>query len=294
MTKRLSVLQVGKYYKPYIGGTENYLYNLVHELKKDLDVSVVVSNTRPVSQTSDDEGINVNKIARFGSIFSLPINITMPFWLKKIEADVLHFHLPNPLSVLFYLLVKPKGRVIVTYHCDICRQKVFNPLINPLIDLFLNNARKIIVSSPNIIENSILLRRYKEKCVVISFGIDIERFDPSPEILEKAKTIKNRYGQRLLLFVGRLVYYKGLEYLIKAMKSIDARLLIIGDGPLSSDLKKLAKKTGVEDKISWIGSLKNEDTAPYYHACEVFVLPSSDVSEGFGIVQLEAFACSKP
>lgn len=291
---RLKVLQIGKYYRPYIGGTENHLVTLVNELQKEVDIDVFVANTKSNTSVENDNGVNVFRLSSIGNFFSVPLTLSLPFWLKRQAADILHFHLPNPLSVFSYFLVRPKGRIVVSYHSDIVRQKFFNPLFNPFLFRFLKKAQTIIVSSDALLKNSVVLQRFKDKCKVISHGIDINHFRADTQVLEKSKEIRQKYGGPLILFVGRLVYYKGLEYLLKAMQNINVKILIVGDGPLKRRLKKIAKKLGIGDKVIWMGAIKNEDIAPYYYACDVFVLPSSLRAESFGIVQLEAFACRKP
>lgn len=291
---RMRVLQIGKYYHPYIGGTENHLLTLVKELKKEVKVIVLVANTRFKTSVERDDGVDIYRIARLGSLFSLPLTLSMPLWLKRQKADILHFHLPNPLSVLSYFLSRPKGKIVVTYHSDIIRQRFFNPLFNPFLMKFLKRTEAIIVTSDNLIKNSPILRRFRDKCKIIPYGIDTSRFQADGKVIKKAEEIRQKYGSPLILFAGRLVYYKGLEYLLKAMKDVKARLLIVGSGPLENRLKKLARHYEVCDKVIWIGEIENEKIAPYYYASNVFVLPSSIKAESFGIVQLEAFACGKP
>jgi rhamnosyl/mannosyltransferase len=94
------------------------------------------------------------------------------------------------------------------------------------------------------------------------------------------------------LGVGRLVYYKGFEYLVRAMKEVEGHLVIIGDGPLRGELERLAESLGVSGRVSILTDVN--DTRPYYQSADVFVLPSIARSEAFGIVQLEAMACSVP
>ena len=136
--------------------------------------------------------------------------------------------------------------------------------------------------------------RFKDKCQVIPFGINIEEFRLTPEIAKKAQEIREKYKEPLILFVGRIVPYKGLRYLIEAMKEIEAQLLIIGKGPLENRLKRLAKRLGIGNKIIWTGEVNRKDLISFYHACALLVLPSISNSEAFGIVQLEAFTCGKP
>jgi rhamnosyl/mannosyltransferase len=104
--------------------------------------------------------------------------------------------------------------------------------------------------------------------------------------------IRALHGPRIVLGVGRLIYYKGFEYLVEAMRDIDARLLIIGEGPLRERLTTLARTLGIADRVTLLGTV--QDAFPYYQAADVFVLPSIARSEAFGLVQLEAMACGTP
>ena len=99
-----------------------------------------------------------------------------------------------------------------------------------------------------------------------------------------------------MLFVGRLVYYKGLEYLIEAMRWVpDAVLVVVGTGPLRGRLQRLSEQwLGCPGKVVFLGAVAEHDLCAWYHACDVFVLPSVELSEAFGLVQLEAMACAKP
>ena len=107
------------------------------------------------------------------------------------------------------------------------------------------------------------------------------------------ENLRKRFGQRTILSVGRLVYYKGIEFLVRAMTKVDARLVIIGDGPLRDKLEREAASNGITDRIIFLGEV-DDNLVNYYHASDVFALPSCERSEAFGIVQLEAMACGIP
>jgi rhamnosyl/mannosyltransferase len=291
---RIRVLQIGKYYYPYVGGTENHLYTLVNELKKEVDIKILVSNVRFKTNIERDDGVSIYRLATLGRLFSLPLTFSLPFWLRRLNGDILHFHLPNPLAVISFFLARPSGKIIVSYHSDIVRQRFFSPLLNLFLLRFLKKAEAIIVTSKNLIDNSYILKRFRDKCKIIPHGIDLNKFILTPEVTKEAEEIKQKFGSPIVLFVGRLVYYKGLEYLLGAIRKIEVHLLVIGDGPLGKRLKKIAHNLGVSHKISWIGKIDNEKLAPYYYASDIFVLPSAIKAESFGLVQLEAFACEKP
>jgi rhamnosyl/mannosyltransferase len=161
---------------------------------------------------------------------------------------------------------------------------------HPILKRALDKSSAIIASSPNYIETSPVLSAYPSRCHVIPFGIPIDNFLTADSTAVAA--IREQYGSRLIVSVGRLVYYKGIEYLIEAMASIDAHLLIIGDGPLRGKLEAKAREHGVSDRVTMLGHV--EDLTPYYHAADVFAFPSIARSEAFGIVQIEAMACGKP
>ncbi len=290
----MKVLQVSKLYPPVIGGVENHLYLLANELKDRVETKVLVANTRLKTEIKREKNLEIIRVASFGRLFSLPLPLSFPLWFKGMNSDILHFHLPFPLGVISYLLMRPKGKVVVTYHSDIIRQRLFRIFYRPFLMRFLKRADCIITASPNLRDNSPVLKRFKDKCEVIPFGIDLEEFRLTPEIAEKAQEIKGKYKGPLILFAGRLVSYKGLKYLIEAIKEVEARLLIIGKGPLEARLKRLAKRWGIENRIIWIGKVDKRDLVSFYHACDLLILPSISNNEAFGIVQLEAFACGKP
>src|SRR5262249_22178391 len=120
--------------------------------------------------------------------------------------------------------------------------------------------------------------------------VDLAKFDRFDE--DEVERIRRRYGPRIVVSVGRLIYYKGLEYLIDAMIRVSGRLLVIGDGPLRPRLERQAVVRNSGDRAIFLGEVR--DIVPYYHAAYVFVLPSVARSEAFGIVHLEAMACGKP
>ena len=112
--------------------------------------------------------------------------------------------------------------------------------------------------------------------------------------MKKIHSIQDKFKNKIVLFVGRLIYYKGLEYLIKSIPQINAHFILIGGGPLKNTLKQMTKDLKVENKITFFESMDEDELISYYYACDLFVLPSIANSEAFGIVQLEAMTCGKP
>ncbi len=292
--EKLRVLQIGKYYPPYKGGFESSLYTLVDGLKDAIQLKILVSHIKRKTVIERDKGLTIIRLASFGRILSQSVTPALFFWIKRLKADIIHLHLPNPLAMIAYLAAAPKGKLIISYHNDIIRQKIAMVFLRPLLIKALRRADAIVITSENLMNSSLVLQKFRGKCQVIPHGIDINRFEETPQVLKESARIRSRIDKPLILFVGRIVYYKGLEYLISAMRDVEAKLMIVGSGPLTRRLKMLAKARGVEDKIFWQGSVSDELLPAYYHACQLLVLPSSSSSESFGLVILEAQASGRP
>jgi len=290
----MKVLQINKLYYPFTGGVEKVAYDISNQLSDKVEMDVLVANDKFKKVQEKINGANIYRSASLGRYFSMPVAPTFPFDLKQFDADIYHYHLPFPLGVVSHLLTNPNGKTVVTWHSDIVKQKNILKLYKPFLMKFLEKADKIVTTSPNMIGSSPLLQPFKDKCTVIPLGIDPKDFVLTYEEETKVNKIKKNYNKPIIFFVGRLVYYKGIKYLIKAMQNIDAQLLIGGTGPLESELKSQVKEYNLEDRVEFLGYVADEDLSAYYHASEMFVLPSVAKSEAFGIVQLEAQACGKP
>jgi rhamnosyl/mannosyltransferase len=273
---------------------ETVLRNLCQAIKAQVELRVLVAHTAPTTIREIVEGVDVTRAASWGMAASTSLCPTFPKLMKSFDADMVHLHEPNPLAVLSYLRIKPRGKLIISFHSEVVRQQVLGKLYRPYLARILHRADRIVVGSPAPMEHWTTLAPVREKCAVVPFGIDVRPFQDIERCADAVKEIRHRFGEPLILFVGRLVYYKGLEYLIDAMREVSARLLIIGDGPLKSKLTQAIQTNGLRNKVVLLGERSQEQLMAYYHACDLFVLPSIHKSEAFGIVQLEAMACGKP
>ncbi|QCW04937.1 glycosyltransferase [Natrinema pallidum] len=286
----MNILQVNKYYYPQIGGIEQVVKNIAEGLPDTYRTRVLAARPRGVGSSEEYNGVAVTKASSLGAVQSVPLAPSFPFRLRSEmrDADIVHHHLPNPLSTVSHLTLGTKDKpVVATYHSDIVRQKTALQIYQPVLKRFLERVDRILVTSQRLLEHSTMLQPYKRKCEVVPLSVDLDAIDDenSEDLGVKGRTI---------LFVGRLNYYKGVEYLIDAMKSIDATLLIVGDGERRSELEQRAKKRGIEDRIRFLGRVSDEHLASAYRSSDLFVLPSVAPSEAFGIVQLEAMARGTP
>lgn len=290
--RKLKVLHVGKFYPPYMGGIETHLQNLCNELKDLVDLKVLVSSS--TKQTIDDtvEGVAVTRVGTRATLSAAPISPGLVSRIRREAADIVHLHHPNPIAVMAYLMSGHRGRLVITYHSDIVRQKKLGAAFQPFLDRSLAWADAIIATSPNYLATSTVLQAHKERCEVLPYGIPVEQFADRDE--EAVARIRAQFGSRLVITVGRLIYYKGFDVLVQAMKNVHGTLLVVGDGPLRAELEAQAHALGIADRVHFLGEIHNRDIAAYYHASDVFALASVARSEAFGIVQLEAMACGVP
>jgi rhamnosyl/mannosyltransferase len=151
-------------------------------------------------------------------------------------------------------------------------------------------ASRIIVTSERYLRSSEELRPFREKCCVIPLGINVDR--RAMRTMEDVFELRRLESEPLILAVGRLVPYKGFDVLIRALRHIDGKLLLIGEGPEAGALRSLAEREGVAHKLEMPGRV--DDLRPYFYRASMFVLPSTTRAEAFGLVQLEAMATGLP
>jgi len=287
----MRVLQLGKFYDPFVGGMETVLKEICESLAEQVQFQVIVANTR-CRTVHENRKVPVTRVASLGRLFSCSMAPSFPLWARRFDADLIHVHLPNPLAELSALIADRNIPVVAHFHSDIVRQRNLLRLYGPFLDAFYRRANCIIVPTPRHIEISRFVSKYREKCRIVPYGIPVSRFELDETGCKKVDELRD--GLPSVLCVGRLVTYKGVEFLVRALEDIKARLWIIGTGPLEGALRNLAQEKGLANRIEFLGRVSAQDLVAYYHACDVFVLPSITNAEMFGVVQLEAMACRKP
>jgi glycosyltransferase involved in cell wall biosynthesis len=298
--KSLKVCLLGKYYPPAPGGIETYVRTLARaQSELGASVRVLCVNHGPGPTVVEQDGpVEITRLRRVGSALKLDFCPELLGALRRIEADVLHLQVPNPTMVLALLLARLRRPLVVTYHSDVVVQKLRAAMFRPLERLVYRDVRVILPSSPTYPGGSSFLRPYAERIRVLPMGIDLKPYmEPSADDRARAVRVRAEHGRGgpLWLCAGRLVYYKGFLNAIRALRKIDGRLVLIGDGPDEALLRAEADRLGVADRVDFLGSVPSYlDIVPYYLAADAFWFPSNARSEAFGLVQVEAMASGCP
>lgn len=293
-TGKIKVLQVNKLYCPWIGGVERVVQQIAEGLKDSTDMKVLVCQQKGRGVIESINGVTVHKASSFGMYFSMPISFDffIQFFKLSKEADIIHIHMPFPLADLALLLSGYKGRVVLWWHSDIVKQKKLLIIYRPFLKWLLKRADLIMVATKGHVDYSDFLLPYSDKCKVIPFAVD-------PSLLIKSEPdvpVSNKTSITCsILYVGRLVYYKGCDILISAMSKVHgAELMIVGDGPLKEALISQTEKLNISNIVHFAGTLSDSKLSEAFSSCDFFVLPSVEKSEAFGLVQIEAMAYGKP
>lgn len=297
----MRILQVNKFYYPYIGGVEKVVQQISEELLNEPEVEneVLACHLQRRDTRMEIRGVKVILAGSLRKLLGMPISPSFRklFAREANGRDIVDFHMPFPLAAWSLKALKtPETKVVVHYHADIVRQKKLKWAYGPAMERLLSRASAIVVSSPNLRDQSEMLRPFRDKCRVVPFMMS----PPDPSVVARkkvdalSKEIGLPSGIPVVLYVGRFVYYKGLPFLLEAMAGVDATLMMVGDGPMKSELQEQARKLGIADRVFWKSGVSDEDLPMHYALGDLFVLPSSATTEAYGIVQMEALVSGLP
>ncbi|MCQ2491252.1 MAG: glycosyltransferase [Ruminococcus sp.] len=298
MGREFSVLEVNKAYYPHIGGIESLVRQYSEELGQfGVQVRTLVCRDGRGGTIHDQvNGVKVTRAGSLGTYFSCPLSLSFIRLFRKMakNADAVHINVPFPLADAALLLSGYKGKVAVSWHSDIVKQKKLMLFYRPFMMYLLRRADIIFTATQGHIDNSDVLTRFREKCCILPYGIDTEQYlsiERKPFLTERL-TDKNAVK---VFFTGRLVYYKGVDVLLRAFRKVKGcELFIAGTGQLGDELRHYVDTHEMSDKVHFLGFLPDDELRQAYADCDIFVLPSVVKSEAFGIVQLEAMVYGKP
>ncbi|MFQ5884402.1 MAG: glycosyltransferase family 4 protein [Thermoplasmata archaeon] len=297
----MRIVQVSPYFYPHVGGVESHVLDLSKELvSRGHHVSVLTTNLGKMPDKESMMDVEVIRLKPLSTMFQTPIVPRTERHLKNAKVDIVHSHSPPPLSSYYAARGCQTANLpfIITYHCDveipILMGKVIAGLYRRTLESYtVKSARKIIVTSESYHATSRTVWKYHPR--IIPNAVDANRFNPEVDGSE----IREKHGigpnEHVILFVGRMVWHKGMEYLIEASKYLEnTKFLVVGSGENLESYKSMAMKSGVADRVLFTGRLSWSDLPKCYAASDVFVLPSISRLEAFGITTLEAMATGKP
>lgn len=300
------VLHVGKFFPPHRGGMESFLADLIEEQRKQGLYAIGLVHGQP----RQDDPSWLHRVRVQTEVLYAPMGMGFPFKLRRLirefEPDVIHLHMPN--NAAFWALIMRSARRIpwvVHWQSDVVPSKVRRALsaaymlYEPFERAILAQAYSVIATSPPYLSASPTLQPWLEKCCIVPLGLT----DQSPLVAaaqpDEVRASHWRPGAFRLLSIGRLVYYKGFETLIRAVSSIaGVQLLIAGEGDMRPALEALIKsfetETGQPSPVQLLGSVSEALKHELFETCDVFCLASCERTESFGLVLIEAMQHSKP
>ncbi len=312
------VLHIGKYFPPHVGGMETYLLNLMHALAALNITPCALVHQSKTSLTSVEESFSANgsalrvvRAATWCQLLFTPISPGFPLVLhrliKRDQPDLLHLHLPNPSA--FWALALPSARRlpwVIHWQSDVLTDKshwllrLAYRFYSPLESALLKKAATVVVSSPPYFATSQPLAKISEKCVVIPLGIH-DRFgnqthnDSAVVRAREGKTSAETAGNLNVLAIGRMTHYKGFDVLLRAIAQTEGITLdLVGHGELTQPLERLKDSLNLSARVRFHGLLDDNAKDTLLTRCDCLCLPSTDRTESFGMVLLEAMCAAKP
>ena len=296
-TSNLRILHTPVRFFPARGGVEKYVLELSKQLVSLGNNVTVVCADEPHAESCVVDGVKTIRLPYIAKVANTNITPRLFRTLMSQSFDVLHTHIPTPWSADISALVSllKQKRLLVTYHNDLTGQGMSGLVARlynlTFLHLVLWRAKKIVITQPKYIERSSHLKLHKKKVITIPLGVTLPLTVPS---------VRHKADQVFFMSVlDKHHEYKGLGTLLDAMVKVkdrrpDARLLAGGDGELIGKYRQLAKIHGISDSVEFLGYLPDEELARLYSSSSVFVLPSLNKLEGFGIVAMEALSYATP
>lgn len=291
----MRILHVFKTYLPEtVGGIEQVIYQICQSgIAHGIESHVLTLSAIPEPRDLMLADHHVHRAKLDLQLASTGFSYSVLGRLKALaaEADVINYHFPWPYMDVLHFAARIKKPTVVTYHSDIIRQKHLLKLYRPLMNRFLGSADRIVAASPNYLATSDVLTQYRDKTSVIPYGLDKAAY-PVPSA-ECSAQWRQRFGERFFLFVGVMRYYKGLHILLEAAQGTGYPVVIVGSGPLESELRAQAQALGL-DHVHFVGRVDDNDKVALLQLCSAIVFPSHLRSEAFGISLLEGAMYGKP
>ncbi len=307
---RLTIGLFNDSFPPIIDGVANAVLNYATFIQKNHGEAVVATPRYP--DVTDDYPFKVIRYAsaglgkKIGYRAGYPFDLTAVAAIQKCKLDIIHSHCPFVSTMLARVMRYYTGVPIVfTYHTkfdiDIGKRVALRPMQEVSLHFLVSNINacdEVWVVSEGAGEN---LRSigYKGQYIVMPNGTDFTR-GRSPR--QDVETLRLRHGiapdETVLLFVGRMMWYKGIRLILDGLKDAVAedcrfKMIFIGDGYERQDMMAYAKENGLEEQCIFPGAVRDrEELRCYYSMADLFLFPSTYDTNG--LVVREAAACECP
>ena len=312
----MQILFALTYYRPHVSGLTVFAGRLAEALAAR-GHAVTVLTSRHETHLPQEETLDGVRVVRAPVAFRVSKGAVMPSYLSSARrelrrgAGVVVAHLPSGPSeaVLLPILarLRPGLRFVAVYYCDL---RLPGGLFSRALDAaaYLNNsascalADRVVTLTQDYADHSPLLRRFRHKLEIIRPGVLVESADAA-----EVEALRRRYaprGERLVGVAARFAAEKGIEHLLAALPRVreqvgDVRVLftgdperVVGEEEYWSRMKPSLERAG--DRVAFLGQLGWRQLAAFYRACDVTVLPSTNSTEAFGLVQLESMLAGTP
>ncbi len=292
---KINILHVYKTSMPAsYGGVESFIDTLCKaDSKLGVKNTVLTLHPKPQKQPIEMDGYSVHQAKQNLFLASTGFSVSAFSKFKRLsnDADIIHYHFPNPFADMLHLACPPQKPSLVTYHSDIIKQKYLLHAYRPLKQRFLNSIDQIVATSPNYFVTSNILQQFANKVSIIPIGIDPKAYETVDS--ERLDFWRSRLSKPFFLFVGAMRYYKGLHIALEAIAGTGIQIAIAGINGIEKDLKAQAAALELKN-VDFLGFVNDKDKIALLHLCHGFIFPSHLRSEAFGISLLEAAMVGKP
>lgn len=296
------IVHFGKFYYPDAGGIENVTASLAKgAVQSGYNVSVVCFMHGFANLVEVKDGVKLIRAPTTAVIASQPLSwrYLKLCWSEGRDADLIHLHLPNMLAAVSYLILSKRIPLIVHWHSDVIQKGILGTLLRPLEKAILRRADYIVATSKIYADASSTLEPYANKITIVPIGVpdvDVELNSEADSTASLDALLLKIGNRRLILSVGRLVPYKGIEVLIRSAVTLQDNcvVVIVGGGALENPLKLLINDLGVSDKVYLAGRIPDSTLHSLFSRAAIYCMPSNSRAEAFGVVLLEAMAHGVP
>ncbi|MFT4252816.1 MAG: glycosyltransferase [Caulobacter sp.] len=294
------ILIVGKYYHPFRGGIEANTASVAELLAQSHQVTALVNRHAPDARDEVINGVQVIRKPVEITVKNQPLALGLFRGVDLADYDVIHFHAPNPyVAALLWtklFLGGIKTPLVITHHMEIYGRKLLREASIGFYRWLARRARSVIVTSKKNADISLDLPK-GIKTTVIPLGIDEDNYVVTDQIRAEGRAWRAELAgdAPMIGFLGRHARYKGLDVLMKALAEMPGvHAAIAGDGPERAGAEQLVQTLELADRVHFLGKINDDDKLRMLSTIDAFAFPSTEITEAFGVSQLEAMLCGAP